>query len=133
MLKYGSVAGKDIMLGVAGATFSILVDTDGGIHTWGQNDFGQLGSNAALTYLPTPVPLVSRALAGRKILQVATGAAHTVVLADDGYLYSTGSNANGQLGLGNITQYSSPKQVGALTTWSKVAMGYGFTLALKAP
>ena len=38
-------------------------------------------------------------------------------------LFSWGNNSQGQLGLGNITNYSSPKQVGSLTTWSKIAMG----------
>ena len=46
-------------------------------------------------------------------------------------LWSWGINGNGQLGLGNITNYSSPKQVGALTTWSTVAAGDSFSLALK--
>ena len=30
----------------------------------------------------------------------------------------------GQLGLGNITNYSSPKQIGALTTWLEVSASY---------
>ena len=46
-------------------------------------------------------------------------------------LYSWGANASGQLGLGNTTNYSSPKQVGALTTWLSTACGYTHTLALK--
>ena len=40
-------------------------------------------------------------------------------------------NNNGQLGLGNTTYYSSPKQVGALTTWSKIACGNFNTIAIK--
>jgi alpha-tubulin suppressor-like RCC1 family protein len=47
-------------------------------------------------------------------------------------LWSWGGNNGGQLGLGNLTNYSSPKQVGALATWSKVSagfMGLGFALA----
>jgi hypothetical protein len=35
-------------------------------------------------------------------------------------LFSWGSNSAGQLGIGNITSYSSPKQVGSLITWSKI-------------
>jgi alpha-tubulin suppressor-like RCC1 family protein len=35
------------------------------------------------------------------------------------------------LGLGNSTSYSSPKQVGALTTWSKISVGDKFGLAIK--
>ena len=48
-------------------------------------------------------------------------------------LWSWGYNAFGRLGLGNTTNYSSPKQVGALTTWNKLSKGcIAFsTLALK--
>jgi len=45
-------------------------------------------------------------------------------------LYSWGGNTSGQLGLGNITNYSSPKQVGALTTWSNITAGGSRTLAI---
>lgn len=47
------------------------------------------------------------------------------------YLYDWGFNAPGNLGLGNTTYYSSPKQVGALTDWLLVAAGYAHTLAIK--
>ena len=42
-------------------------------------------------------------------------------------LFSWGQNNLGQLGLGNTTYYSSPKQVGSLTTWrlAVAAGGYG--------
>ena len=44
-------------------------------------------------------------------------------------LWAWGLNGNGQLGLGNTTNYSSPKQVGALTDWLKIDnsfySGYG--------
>ena len=48
-----------------------------------------------------------------------------------GGLWAWGYNNIGQLGLGNTTNYSSPKQVGALTTWSTVAAGTKFSLATK--
>ena len=38
----------------------------------------------------------------------------------NGTLYSWGQNNAGQLGLGNTTYYSSPKQIGALATWLKI-------------
>ena len=38
-------------------------------------------------------------------------------------LYSWGANGSGQLGLGNTTTYSSPKQIGALTDWQNIACG----------
>jgi alpha-tubulin suppressor-like RCC1 family protein len=47
-----------------------------------------------------------------------------------GKLFTWGDNIGGQLGLGNITDYSSPKQVGALTNWSQVATTGYHTLAI---
>jgi len=47
------------------------------------------------------------------------------------YLYSWGLNNNGMLGLGNTTNYSSPKQVGALTTWSKISGCLNHSVAIK--
>ena len=49
----------------------------------------------------------------------------------DGTLWSWGYNNFGQLGLGNVTYYSSPKQVGALTNWSSVSCGYYHTVSIK--
>ena len=46
------------------------------------------------------------------------------------YLYSWGDNGNGQLGLGNITNYSSPKQVGSLAAWTNVWGGFDFVFAI---
>jgi len=39
------------------------------------------------------------------------------------YLYSWGQNTYGNLGLGNTTSYSSPKQVGSLTDWLTISAG----------
>jgi alpha-tubulin suppressor-like RCC1 family protein len=47
------------------------------------------------------------------------------------YLWSWGSGSSGRLGLGNTTNYSSPKQVGALTTWLTVSAAYAHGLAIK--
>ena len=46
-------------------------------------------------------------------------------------LFAWGKNTQGQLGLGNTIYYSSPKQVGALTTWSSISGGSNHSLAIK--
>ena len=46
-------------------------------------------------------------------------------------LWTWGRNNLGQLGINNTTSYSSPKQVGTLTTWLKIAGGYSFGIATK--
>ena len=46
-------------------------------------------------------------------------------------LYTWGQNNYGQLGLGNTTNYSSPKQVGSLTNWTMLAGSEDFSAAIK--
>ena len=57
--------------------------------------------------------------------------AQTSVTTYQPYLYSWGRNNGGQLGLSNYTNYSSPKQVGTLTTWFKLAGGDQFSTSVK--
>ena len=50
------------------------------------------------------------------------------------YLYNIltwGGNNFGQLGIGNTIYYSSPKQVGSLTTWLSISSNYASVLAIK--
>jgi alpha-tubulin suppressor-like RCC1 family protein len=43
-------------------------------------------------------------------------------LKNDGTLWAWGKNNYGQLGQGNTTNYSSPVQIGSLTTWSYISI-----------
>ena len=61
--------------------------------------------------------------------QANTG--HWMALDEEGDVWMWGYNGGGLLGLGNTISYSSPKQVGALTNWSKVFCGYNHVLAIK--
>ena len=45
--------------------------------------------------------------------------------------WAWGDNTYGQLGTNNTTAYSSPVQVGALTTWATTGGIYNFTIAIK--
>ena len=57
---------------------------------------------------------------------------HSLAIKTDGTLWAWGTNSvNGQLGLGDVTNRSSPAQVGALTNWLSVAGGFNHTIALK--
>jgi len=63
---------------------------------------------------------------------INTGQFEAFTVKKDGTLWSWGQNSLGQLGQNNLTDLSSPKQVGALTNWLNVASGcYGFALATK--
>ena len=60
--------------------------------------------------------------------------AFSLAIKTDGTLWSWGHNSYGQLGIGIAGSYqgrSSPVQIGALTTWSKIAAGQRHSTAIK--
>jgi alpha-tubulin suppressor-like RCC1 family protein len=65
------------------------------------------------------------------LVAAAENGRFTLSIKTDGTLWSWGKNDAGQLGLGNTTNYSSPKQIGILTNWSTVTATHGATAAVK--
>jgi alpha-tubulin suppressor-like RCC1 family protein len=106
---------------------SAAIKTDGTLWTWGYNQYGQLGNGGTAN---TSSPVQVGALTNW--LTITAGNYSFISIKTDGTLWTWGrNNLFGQLGLGNTTNYSSPKQVGALTTWSKVFAGGGHCGAVK--
>jgi alpha-tubulin suppressor-like RCC1 family protein len=91
----------------AGAYYSIFIQEDGSLLGFGQNLVGELGIEDSSNYV---TPHVLPALPS-KAVQVACGWNHTIVLLEDGTVYGTGRNAEGQLGLGHNKQ---------VRTWRKI-------------
>ena len=56
---------------------------------------------------------------------VACGRAHTVVLTDNGNIWSWGENKAGQLGLGNLISTSQPQMVSDLDEQEVIMVGCG--------
>ena len=105
----------------------LAVKTDGTLWAWGRAANGGLGDG---TTVAKSSPVQVGALTTWATVLAST-ARHSLAVKTDGTLWSWGANFNGQLGLGNTTSYSSPKQVGALTTWSKLSGGQVFSHAIK--
>lgn len=109
--------------GVAGFGIS----DQGKLYSWGSNSNGLLGLNNSTNYSS---PKQVGSLTNWKSVSVGN---YVFVLSvkTDGTLWSWGNNTYGSLGLNNRTNYSSPKQIGALTNWSQVSAGYDYGLAIK--
>lgn len=101
--------------------------TDGTLWSWGANAYGQLGIGNTTTYSsPKQVGALTN------WLQVTASEYFTLAVKTNGTLWSWGGGSfYGVLGLGNTTNYSSPKQVGALTSWLTVACGKYHVAAIK--
>ena len=80
---------------------------DGEIYSWGDNSFGELGGRKRLQYgLPEKVPGINE-----KIIKVSAGTYHSLVLTEDGEIYSWGDNSFGQLGNSNYRIRKIPKKI----------------------
>jgi alpha-tubulin suppressor-like RCC1 family protein len=110
-----------------GHQFSLALDIDGRVWSFGLNAFGQLGLGDLKTrYSPTIIlPLVDQC-----ITSVSAGLQHGIVLDSNGKLWSFGHNDFGQLGLTDRVNRYSPQQV----TWPRdvvqVSSGYYHNLIL---
>ncbi len=93
---------------------SLCLKTDGTLWAWGANASGQLGLGNTTAYSS---PKQVGALTDWALPSVGYQSSFSVCTKTDGSLWSWGSNSNGALGLNNATSYSSPKQIGSLTTW----------------
>lgn len=100
--------------------YSVAIKTDGTMWSWGANSLGRLGLGNTTNYSS---PKQIGALTSWVKLFVGKGANTVLAIKNDGTMWSWGSNNNGQLGLGNTTDYSSPKQVGSSTNWQTAAVG----------
>lgn len=109
-------------------TTSHAIKTDGTLWGWGSNTYGQIGDGTT-TNRSSPVQIGSLT----NWASVSGGRSHTLAVKTDGTLWAWGAATSGQLGNGDaVTSYSSPIQIGSLTTWSKVSAGAsGSSLAIK--
>lgn len=113
----------------AGGESSAAIKTDGTLWTWGDNNNVQLGLNVgAGTNYSSPKQVGSLT----DWATVSVGPFHMLSVKTDGTLWSWGNGSfYGPLGLNNLSYYSSPKQVGALTNWSSVSTGNRFSISIK--
>lgn len=92
------------------------LDEDGELWSWGYNGYGQLG-NGNTTQQTTPVKIdKSSNFNNSEVVAFWTAGdsyPHCFALTAEGKFYAWGRNADGQLGIGNTTDQSSPVEVTA--------------------
>jgi alpha-tubulin suppressor-like RCC1 family protein len=111
------------------STAAIL--SPGTLWAWGNNSFGQLGLGD-VTHRSSPVQVGAL----NTWTQVSSGASpFMAAIQSNGTLWAWGNNSFGQLGLNTTTlsNISSPVQVGALSTWTRVNAGSNFCSAIQTP
>jgi len=95
---------------------------------WGDGYFGKL-ANGTDAYYSTPVQTID---GGTEWVQVAGGDHHSLLVHDDGTLWTCGYNNKGQLGDNTVTKRSSPIQTTAGgNSWKQAEGGQGHSAAVK--
>lgn len=100
------------------------------LYAWGLNGDGQVGNNSGAN-VSSPTQIGASTLWGTSNSQVAVGRYNAAAIKQDGTLWCWGKNDSGQLGQNDVIARSSPVQVGALTNWSYITTGSGFTVGIK--
>jgi len=135
----GDLAGKTVVaIEEGGSNFmwgsishSLALTSDGQVFAWGDNSFGQLGSNSTAG---SSVPVaISGDLAGRSVVAIAAGGKHSLALTSDGQVFAWGDNSFGQLGNNTTTSSLIPVAVnmsGSLVGKTVVAIAAGASHSL---
>jgi alpha-tubulin suppressor-like RCC1 family protein len=117
------VGSSSLWTSISGTRLGVLaIQTPGTLWAWGNDTSGALGLNTTVgTSYSTPIQVGALNV----WTQVSGGSDYGLALRNNGTLWAWGSNGNGQLGLNTLTTpFSSPSQVGALTTWTRISAGH---------
>jgi alpha-tubulin suppressor-like RCC1 family protein len=117
---------RAIALAVGGYASFALLET-GEVMSWGLNFYGLLGLGESADSRSTPAgPL---ALGGRAIA-LSASFTHACALLEAGQIVCWGSNASGELGIGNTTPQPLPSAVLQGEPAAAVSVGFSHTCAL---
>jgi len=108
------LAGKKIVKIAAGQGHSLALTDDGMVYAWGRNDTGQLGNNATTdAMLPVAVTVTGTPMSNKTIVEIASGARHSLAIDSSGKVYAWGHNGSGQLGNNSTVNALTPVAVQA--------------------
>jgi len=113
---------------VCGQSYAGAIKTDGTLWMWGDNYYGNLGTNSTNS-VSSPVQTIT---GGNDWKYLAVGAFHNSAIKTNGTLWSWGWNGYGQLGNNSTLDQSSPVQtVTGGSNWAQVACSTLCTAAIK--
>ena len=111
---------------VTGNTHTITVSNDGVVHSFGENNYGQLGlGHRNNVSIPSRIPNLP------KIKMVSCGYWFTVCVDYEGIMWSFGYNSEGSpLGTGNSNSYDQPQRVVDIPPVQTISCGYTHVLII---
>ena len=112
-------------MAACGSDHTITLSNDGTLHSFGQNNEGQLGlGHNNDVSLPTPIPNLPQ------IYMLSCGYNFTVCVDCEGFMWSFGENNLGQLGTGNKIHFNVPQRIEDIPPVLSVSCGASHTLII---
>ena len=106
--KIDALTGRRVVAVSAGDTHSLALTADGAVWSFGCGWNGRLGHGDTQTQL---LPKKVEALVGQRVVAVAAGTVHTIVITADGAVWSWGGGLSGKLGHGDEHNQRLPKKI----------------------
>ena len=110
----------------AGGIHSLVLLENGDVYSFGYNEYGELGlgDNSFGSTIPTKIPTLSGVKA------IAAGGYHSLVLLENGDVYSFGLNTKSQLGLEGSFACTIPTKIPTMSGVKAIATGRHHSLVL---
>lgn len=119
--------GSEMVLGkvAAGLEHSAFINYDGQAYLWGNNSYGQLGTDN-LEYSDEPMRIFLPTIT----VDISLGSYHTLILLENGDVYACGRNSFGQLGNGTTEPSGRPIKIESLPKIQAISAGAFHSMAL---
>ncbi|MCP4753859.1 MAG: hypothetical protein GY866_23490 [Proteobacteria bacterium] len=108
-----------------GGSHSMVINDDGELLLWGDNNQGQLGNDESSD------SLFQITQSDGNWHQASAGSGHTLAIKEDSSLWAWGDNRYGQIGNGSQNRVYSPIRIGSETSWKVVTAGADFSMGIK--
>ncbi|MDR0751602.1 MAG: hypothetical protein LBF12_03310 [Christensenellaceae bacterium] len=121
----------------AGDYFSLAIDSDGRLWSFGLNAAGQLGLGEESNSIKIPTQVIATTTDENEITEfdfISAGNAHSLAIDASGNLWAFGYNQYGQLGNGTTTNTTSPVQItagdGAVAKFKSIEAGHDYSMVV---
>ena len=101
---------KDIVRVECGTDFTLALDKNGKLYSFGDNSYGQLGLNSDAIKVTEPKKIFTSTAQG-KVVDFACGEEHGAFVDSRGNAHTFGFGQDGQLGHGEKQNINTPKRV----------------------
>ena len=85
----------DLIEIACGQDHNLAIDSNGSMYGWGSNKYGQLGSGKSEKRKTIKTPQLLPVFCNYKAVHIALGQNHSLILTEDGNVWSMGWNTGG--------------------------------------